>query len=100
MNRTPPGDSLAADILNAVNTFSKTKLAVEELKDNLSDFTSCLSEMSSQGTSSAEEADVEREVDDQTWVTMNDWKRKKRNKRKLSMTPDKEDFMKKPPKNF
>ena len=93
-NRTPPSSSIAAQILSSEQTLSLTKLAVKELKvmsDQLSDFNSCVSELSSEGSGeSADEKSLRS-----PWTTMNEKKRKKRNKRKNSLTPNKEEFMKK-----
>ena len=93
-NRTPPSGSIAAQILSSEQTLSLTKLAVKELKcvsDQLSDFNSCVSELSSEGSiESADETSLKT-----TWTTMNERRRNKRNKRKNSLTPNKEEFLKK-----
>jgi hypothetical protein len=90
-NRTPPHQSLASDIMNSCQ--SRTKLVVNEIRDltdRLSDFNSCIS-----SSESSEDADNDVEQDDKTGGTMNDRKRKKRNKRKHSLTPNKDFFLKK-----
>ena len=96
MNRTPPLNSLAADILGSHTpslALSRTNLMfndIKDLADRLSDFNSCVSELSS-----SEDADHECEGENKGWVTMNEQKRKRRLKRKNSLTPNKEIFLKK-----
>ena len=94
-NRTPPRTSIAADILGSSKPFQRTKLAVEELKDlaeKLSDFNSCISDSGDSTSSKAEQTDDEKPT---PWKTMNEKKRYKKNKRKHSTTPNKDQFLKK-----
>ena len=93
-NRTPPSGSIAAQILSSEQILSKTKLMVNECKvisDQLSDFNSCVSELSSDGS---DEFTDEKNIET-PWTTMNERKRNKRNKRKNSLTPNKDEFLKK-----
>ena len=94
-NRTPPKNSLAADLLATLGSSSAgVKVATTEIRDwseRMSDFNSCISQSDS---SSSEYADRE-EVSNLGWKTMNDKKREKRKKRKNSLTPNKDLFMKK-----
>ena len=93
-NRTPPGESLAADILAKAQSslrFQKTRIAVDELRDmteRLSDFNSCLSYSSSSGDD--DESDKPK-----SWQTLNERKRNRKAKRKHSLTPNKDQFLKK-----
>ena len=61
------------------------------ISDQLSDFNSCVSELSSDGS---DEFTDEKNIET-PWTTMNERKRNKRNKRKNSLTPNKEEFLKK-----
>ena len=95
--RSPPPESLAAEILLSSITvtphFARAKSLLSEVKDmaaRLSEFESCNS------SSSDNESDVgnhEEETDD-GFKTMNARKRYWKNKRKLSTTPNKESFVK------
>ena len=58
------------------------------ISDQLSDFNSCVSELSS------DEFTDEKNIET-PWTTMNERKRNKRNKRKNSLTPNKDEFLKK-----
>ena len=65
------------------------------MSDQLSDFNSCVSELSSENSGeSADEKNIQDPVGT-SWTTMNERKRKKRNKRKNSLTPNKDEFLKK-----
>ena len=89
-NRTPPPGSIAADILKPGQSIARTKLLVNEIKDlseQLSDFNSCID------SSSSDEAD--NDINSKPWTTMNEKKRNRKNKRRHSLTPNKEVFMKK-----
>ena len=91
-NRTPPPGSLAADLMQPGQAFSRTQLIVDDLKDltdRLSDFNSCVS------SSECDDADIEGGSPSKPWTTMNEQKRMRRNKRRHSLTPNKESFMKK-----
>ena len=98
VNRTPPKESLAAEILGTLTPrpdLLRAKAILNEVKDmtdRLSDFGSCVSESS--GTcsdDSGDESDIKG-----GFQTMNEKKRNKKTKRKLKLTPGKEQFLKKP----
>ena len=94
IDRTPPGGSIAAEILQPGTLrpdFLRTKSVLNELKDlteRLSDFGSCVS-------SSSDDSEQEN-IENGGFKTLNEKKRIKKNKRKLKITPGKEDFLKKP----
>ena len=94
-NRTPPKNSLAADLLATLGSSSAgVKLATAGSRDwseRMSDFNSCISQSDS---SSSDYADRET-VGNVGWKSMNDKKREKRKKRKNSLTPNKDLFLKK-----
>ena len=96
--RPPPKGSVAAELLSTPRPdLSRAKLLVSELKESLSDFGSCVSNTSddeidgcdTNSTSNAEENDV-------LSLSLNQKKRLKKSKRKLKITPGKEQFMKRP----
>ena len=58
------------------------------MSDQLSDFNSCVSELSSEG--SGESADEKNTGT--SWTTMHERKRNKRSKRKNSLTPNKDEL--------
>ena len=92
MNRTPPPNSIAADILGSNLSFQAAKALwtkIAEVQDSLSDFKSCVSSASS----SDESADDLKQVENVKFVTANEKKREKRKKRKLALTPDKDQFL-------
>ena len=95
INRTPPMDSIAAQILGSLTPrpdLLRTKSMLSELRDlteRLSDFGSCLS-------SSSDENSGEENSEIGGFKTMNELKRIKKKKRKLKLTPGKESFLKKP----
>ena len=100
INRTPPKDSIAGEILEANSRpdFLKAQAALNDLKgltDQLSDFGSCLSSFDSSEDSGEEKQGVESTANE-GFKSMNDKKRNKRNKRKLKISPGKEIFLKKP----
>ena len=71
--------------------FQKTRIAVDELRDmteRLSDFNSCVSYSSSSGDD--DESDKQK-----SWQTLNERKRNRKAKRKHSLTPNKDQFLKK-----
>ena len=103
LNRTPPKISLAAELLARTPRpdLNRTKALVSDLKDCLSDFGSCVSEMSDDDY--GEDADDNREISDDSmaqvvagYQTLNEKRRIKRNKRKMKLTPGKDEFLKKP----
>ena len=88
-------NSLAAEILVtpklSLKSSSKSILAnLADIQDSLSDFNSCIE--SSAGSSSDEAEKVEENVEIRT---ANEKKRSKKKKRKLNLTPGKEQFLKK-----
>ena len=97
LNRTPPNGSLAAEIMSTQSTrpeVLKTKSILNELKglsEQLSDFGSCIS------SSDSSNDDTEDEIkENEGFKSMNEKRRNKKSKRKLKLTPGKEDFLKKP----
>ena len=94
--RTPPPGSIAAEILGSPSfpirgTLDKTKSLLSDLRqmsEQLSEFGSCVSSSSSSEQSGNESEDKE-------YKTMNDKKRGWKKKRKLSITPNKDSFVKK-----
>ena len=93
---TPPAGSIAAEILSspsfpAKGTLVKTKslLSLRADVERSSEAGSCTSSLSSSGEESGEESE------NSEYKTMNDRQRGWKKKRKLSMTPRKEDLMKK-----
>ena len=100
INRTPPRDSTAGEILdiNSKPDFLKFHAALNDLKgltEQLSDFGSCLSSFDS-SEESGDEKQVVESAAKEDFKCMNDKKRNKRNKRKLKISPGKEIFLKKP----
>ena len=94
MNRTPPKNSLSAELLATQQIrpqLLKTRDDLKDLSDRVSEFSSC---MSSQDNST-DDLDHGQQVKDGL-KTLNDKKRYKKNKRKLKITPDKDSFLKKP----
>lgn len=88
--RTPPSDSIA--------DLTKTKLLVNEVKDCLSDFGSCISETSGDDETGDSDSDDNKAITGDKVAdhnTMNEKKRLKKLKRKLRVTPGKEQFLKK-----
>ena len=95
MNRSPPRNSLAAELLETNSPrhgLLKTKSMLKDIVDQLSEFGSAQSELSS---SSSDESGVENS-ENGGFKTMNEKKRNRKMKRKLKLTPGKEEFMKKP----
>ena len=98
IDRTPPPNSLSADILgfNPPMLSAKAKelfSSISEIHDSLSDFNSCLD---SSGASSSSEQAEDLKDDYIPIKSMNDKKREKKKKRKLKLTPSKEQLLKKP----
>ena len=93
IDRTPPKESLAAEFYNLQTpSFIRTTSLLNELKsvtEQLSEFGSCLS------SSSSSDFDDRLEVTG-GFQTTNEKKRNKKKKRKLKITPEKEQFLKKP----
>ena len=97
MDRIPPTGSLADELLGIQSARSgllKTKSMLNDLKDmtdKLSDFGSCMSFSDSSGEGSGED-----NTENGGYKSLNEKRRNKKKKRKLKLTPGKEDFMKKP----
>ena len=98
IDRTPPPNSIAADILGKHSslTAAKTLLAqITDMKESLSDFNSCVESPPGTSCSSDEsEEDLRNKVKSKN---MNDRKREKKRKRRSAQTPSKEDFLIKKP---
>ena len=97
IDRSPPPNSLAAELLGSKEyswkTSSKSILSnIADIQDSLSDFNSCV-ESTNDRTSSSDEAETGKEIIE--CKTANDKKREKKRKRKLAVTPEKEQFLKK-----
>ena len=92
VDRTPPSKSIAEEIIYTPRPdMSKTKLLVNELKDCLSDFGSCISE-----SSNVDDSDSVEEYRSFGCQSLNEKKRMKRLKRKNKASPGKDQFLKKP----
>ena len=94
LNRTPPPGSLVAEILDIkypslALTASSIFSNIYEIQESLTDFNSCLD------SSSSSEEEVDAIKGDNGFKTVNDKKREKKKKRKLKLTPGKEQFLKK-----
>ena len=93
-DRTPPGKSLAAELIGSKTpSLLRTESILNEMRtisEHLSDFGSCLS-MSSSDSDSVEDIGASG-----GFQTLNEKKRNKKKKRKLKLTPGKEQFLKKP----
>lgn len=97
LSRTPPEKSIAAEILGTPRPdMSRTKSLVNDIKDYVSDFGSGVSDLSDAGEDNSSEEIEQKNDDEDGYQTMNDKKRKKKNKRKFKLTPGKEEFLKKP----
>ena len=84
--------SIAEDLLNAPRfDLEKTNLMINELKEQLSDFASCI-----ESQASSDDSNDERGDKNDGFKTLNEKKRIKKSKRKHKMSPDKEIFLKKP----
>ena len=94
--RTPPRNSIAAEILDIPRVdFLRTQEAMNDLKEQLSEFGSCLSSSESSGESGGDHSEIDKTASE-GFKTVNEKKRSKRNKRKFKLTPGKESFLKKP----
>lgn len=97
IDRTPPRNSLASELLQFETSrpdFHRTKAVMSELKEltqRLSDFESCVSHNSSSSDDSEHEG-----LAIEGFKSVNEKNRIKKSKRKLKITPNKEDFLKKP----
>ena len=98
-NRVPEPNSLAADLLS-VSSPKQSKLAllsrdIAGLTESLSDFNSCV-ESAADVSSSSDDSDIRQEPERKEFKSMNEKKRGRKAKRKLLVTPNKEEFLKKP----
>ena len=97
-DRSPPPKSLAAEILGTqsssltLKTSKSILSSIADIQDSLSDFNSCV-DSTSELSSSSDEAEDNPEKDN--FKTANQKKREKKLKRKLALTPGKEQFLKK-----
>ena len=95
--RSPDKNSIAAEVINASkNQPSLTR--AQDLLDELKEMKAKLSEYETCDSADYDTNDEQVEVTNNTeeFQTMNERKRRWRNKRKGSSTPNKEDFLKKP----
>ena len=95
-DRTPPPNSIAADILGKHSTLTaaKTILAqIADMKESLSDFNSCVESPPGSSSSSDDNDDDLKEKYTLNHMNMNDKKREKKRKRRSVQTPSKEDFL-------
>ena len=96
-NRTPEPNSLAADLLAAPSLKSAKSALLKDIADlteSLSDFNSCV-ESATDVSSSSDDGDTPAKPENKEFKSMNERKRCKKAKRKLLVTPDKEEFVKK-----
>ena len=105
-DRIPPPNSIAAEILGKSPslTFTAGKSIfsnIRDIQESLSDFASAndsVSDASVEPSSSSDDTALKKDQN-QGFRTANDKKRSKRYKRKLALTPSKEDFVLKKPNN-
>ena len=99
-DRTPPHESLAADILGKDRTSLAVKsilASISDMQETLSDFNSCAESLGEGSDSSAdEEVENLKSVENIISRSLNDKKRERKAKRKLALTPGKHQFLKKP----
>ena len=98
--KVPPAHSIAAELLDT--EFARPDLIgtksllteIRDMADKLSEFESCTSDLS-ESDSSSDHASLE--IDGTGgFMSMNEKKRNKKFKRRLKLTPNKEEFLKKP----
>ena len=98
IDRTPPSNSLAADILDlnlpkvTLSTSRSILSNISQIQESLSDFNSCVESQESSSSLSEEEADLKQNDE---FKTAKDKRREKKNKRKIKWTPSKDQFLKK-----
>ena len=100
IDRSLPVNSLASEIL-ASSTFGrlagKSILSnIADIQETLSDFNSCVESLGESSSNSGDDEDFLNKKSLDTSMTVNDKKRQKKLKRKLTFTPGREDFLKKP----
>ena len=99
LDRTPPPNSLAADILGSSNLnlgAAKSLLSkISDMQETLSDFNSC-AESFQDSSSSSDESEPLKQITNIA-KTLNDRKRERIRKRKMKQTPDKGQFLLKKP---
>ena len=96
LNRTPPSNSLAADLLKAPPRadFQKTSEIIEDLKNmtgRLSDFASCIS-----SSDASNDDSIDEKEENDGFKTVKERKRNKKCKRKFKPTSPQDSFLKKP----
>ena len=100
IDRSPPANSLADEILNSTSLTMRASKSIfsniADIQESLSDFNSCAESTGEISSSSEEDEDSLEKDTNYGFKTVNDKKREKRNKRKLALTPGKEEFLKKP----
>ena len=99
-DRTPPLESLAADILGKDRSSLAVKsilASISDMQETLSDFNSCAESLGEGSDSSADDEVVNLKSDENIISrSLNDKKRERKAKRKLALTPGKHQFLKKP----
>ena len=100
IDRSPPPHSLAAEILcsRRLSSTIKTNImaSIADIQESLSDFNSCVESSGEGSVSSDDDCDTLKVDKKGEPKSLNDRKREKKLKRKLVLTPSKEDFFKKP----
>ena len=99
IDRTPPPNSLACEILESrkVSQALRTSILsnIADIQESLSDFNSC-AESLGESCDSTDDGELDLKKDDNhEFKSSNEKKRAKKLKRKLSLTPGKEQFLKK-----
>ena len=100
LERSPCPKSLAAELLGTMPRLtmrtSKSILKnIADITETLSDFNSCAESLGESSSSSSDESEPPLDKENEGFKTMNDRKRKKKAKRRLALTPGKEQFLKK-----
>ena len=91
IDRSPPPNSLAADILERSQNVAKSLFnQLADMQESLSDFNSC-AEFSAESVCSSDDCDDSLKKNN--YLTANDKKREKKKKRKHVQTPEKEHFL-------
>ena len=95
-NRTPPRGSIAEDLLQLTPRYNLNKAAdiIDKIKESISDFGSCLSDMDTDCSNRKDDCSQES-LSETNSSFKSGYKKIKKKKRKKS-TPDKDLFVKKP----
>ena len=111
LDRSPDSKSLAAELLNFSQSVTMRAgksifKDIDDISEALSDFNSCNESIAEPSSSSSDESDAQDHTENSEnsenglsnigFQTANDKKRCKKYKRKLKLTPGKEQFLKKP----